>query len=390
MRRLAIVTTHPIQYYAPIFDLLAGRGKIDIKVFYTWGKDAMQKHDPGFGRQVDWDVPLLDGYHFEWANNTAKDAGSHHFRGIVNPDLTGQINAYQPDALLVIGWCYHSHLMVMRHFKGKIPVYFRGDSTLLDAVPGLKTLLRAAFLRWVYHLTDHVFYTGTNNKNYLLKHGLKADQLSFTPHAVDNAFFAACHCNEAKALRQSLNIADDTTLILFAGKFEDKKDPFLLLDAFLKTKLPNTALLFTGNGVLEDSLKAKAQGSPNVHFLDFKNQSAMPVTYQACDLFCLPSKGPAETWGLAVNEAMAAGKAILVSDKVGCATDLVKPGYNGTVFRAASLDDLQEQLKALLTKGKPALKQMGQASKEIIKHWNFEQTAKAIERQLLNQSTPDA
>ncbi|MNT42804.1 UDP-D-galactose:(glucosyl)lipopolysaccharide-1,6-D-galactosyltransferase [compost metagenome] len=110
----------------------------------------------------------------------------------------------------------------------------------------------------------------------------------------------------------------------------------------------------------------------------------MPVVYQACDLFCLPSQGPGETWGLAVNEAMAAGKAVLVSDKVGCAADLVKPMINGAIFKSGDLADLKQKLKTL-TENKTKLAQMGLASHQIIQDWSFEKQVKAIVNSILNK-----
>lgn len=65
MKRLAIITTHPIQYNAPLFKLLTQRNNITIKVFYTWGKSVLEnKYDPGFKKNIEWDIPLLDGYGF--------------------------------------------------------------------------------------------------------------------------------------------------------------------------------------------------------------------------------------------------------------------------------------------------------------------------------------
>src|ERR1700709_943166 len=101
MKKLAIVVSHPIQYYSPVFKLLHERNKIEIKVFYTWGKASVEKYDPGFNKKIEWDVPLLDGFPFEWAENISNDPGSHHFRGIVTPGLIGQIEAWHPDELLI-------------------------------------------------------------------------------------------------------------------------------------------------------------------------------------------------------------------------------------------------------------------------------------------------
>src|SRR4051812_14907959 len=112
--------------------MLSKRHKIDVKVFYTWGEAVLKpKFDPGFGEEISWDIPLLEGYDHAFVKNVAKGPGSHHFNGIDNPGLMAQVSDWQPDALLVYGWNFRSHLKIIRSFKSK-PVYFRGDSTLLN------------------------------------------------------------------------------------------------------------------------------------------------------------------------------------------------------------------------------------------------------------------
>jgi len=381
MKKLAIITTHPIQYYAPVFKLLHDRGRVEIMVYYTWGEKAKDKFDPGFGATIAWDIPLLDGYPFTWVKNTAEDPGSHHYKGIVNPDLIQQVKDFKPDAVLIFGWAYQSHLKCLRYFKGRLPVYFRGDSTLLDEPKGLKKILRSLFLNWVYKHVDCAFYAGSNNKYYFKKYGLKDNQLIFAPHAIDNDRFSANRSIEAAALREQLDISESDILVLFAGKLEDKKSPMELLDAFLSLNKPGVHLLFAGNGELEEKLKLKAVDLKNIYFMGFQNQTTMPVIYQACDLFCLPSKGPGETWGLAVNEAMACSKAVLLSDRVGCAVDLVKKGYNGDIFESGNNNSLVECLDDL-TQSKSKLKEMGKNSALMIRNWNFLSIGEAIENKL--------
>ena len=133
MKRLAIITTHPIQYNAPWFKLLSQRKNIHIKVFYTWGQiENTAKFDPGFGKEISWDIPLLEGYEYTFVTNTSKDPGSHHFNGIINPSLVDDIESWNADAILIFGWSFKSHLKVLRYFKGKKTNIFRGDSNLLD------------------------------------------------------------------------------------------------------------------------------------------------------------------------------------------------------------------------------------------------------------------
>jgi glycosyltransferase involved in cell wall biosynthesis len=381
--RLAIIITHPIQYYAPVFKLLAQ--KTPVKVFYTWGEGSVSKYDPGFAKKIEWDIDLLNGYDYQWVNNTAKNPGSHHFNGIINPDLISQINSWQPDSVLVYGWSYNSHLKVIRYFKNKIKIFFRGDSTLLDEKPHLKNWFRSIYLRWVYQHIDFAFYTGSNNKAYFKKYGLRENQLIFAPHAIDNERFSIKRTAEVQLLKQTLRINKNDILLLFAGKFEDKKNPLLLLKAFKSIQRPNLHLLYVGNGGLEEKLKTGAAGNSNIHFMDFVNQSTMPAVYQACDLFCFPSKGPGESWGLAVNEAMACGKAILIADKAGCAIDLVKENYNGLQFKSENYVNLTACLQEL-TASKNGLAQYGQNSAIMIKGWSFENMVNKIKDKIIHEA----
>ena len=227
--RLAIVTTHPIQYNAPLFELIAQRNIIEIKVFYTWGESVLEnKYYPGFGKVIEWDIPLLKGYNYEFLENIAEDKGSHHFKGIDNPHIIEAIKKFNPDAILVYGWSFKSHLKVLRYFKNKVPVLFRGDSTLLDKSSFLSSLKRNLFLRWVYRHVDIALYAGKSNKAYFKKFGLQESQLVFAPHAVDNNRFAFDGAAGTQ-IRNSLQIPQEAIVFLFAGKLEQKKNPGLLL-----------------------------------------------------------------------------------------------------------------------------------------------------------------
>ncbi len=450
MKSLAIITTHPIQYNAPLFRLIQEREKINLKVFYTWSQALEKFEDPDFGQSVQWDIPLLEGYEWEAVNNVANKPSSKSFFGVDNPELIAKIKAFNPDAILVFGWNHKSHLQVMRHFKGRIPIWFRGDSTLLDYnyqslsaiissqrpasfrpkqseepesqtkspftfhlspfTSWLKFKLRTAFLKKIYSHIDKAFYVGTHNKAYYLHHGLKEDQLVYAPHAVDNERFSdneeRQYEKKARQWRRELGIPDEAKVILFAGKFEPKKNPGILIDAVVEinnqqstnnpetrnteqasstqqqetsTQHPETSkqqqttsnknpatsnehpapsnqqpatsnekpetrnqqpatsnehpapsyqqptihLILVGSGILENELRSKASNKSYIHFLPFQNQSQMPIVYRLGDVFCLPSQGPGETWGLAINEAMASGRPVIASNKCGGAIDLL-------------------------------------------------------------------
>ena len=383
-RRLAIVTSHPIQYYAPLFRTLADRDPLDIHVFYGWKGATESAYDPGFEDDVQWDISLLDGYDYTFVPNTSSDPGSHHFRGLVNPGLIPDIESWGPDALLLFGWAYQSHLRALLHFSGDVPIFFRGDSTLLDEQGGLRTGLRRLFLRWVYRHVDVALYVGENNRAYFEAHGLSDEQLTWVPHAVENQRFKNVPDAGRKALqwRRELGIPDDAVVILFAGKFESKKAPDTLLDAFLKCDNTKAHFALAGSGPMEEELRGRAGGRPEVHFLGFQNQSRMPVVYRLGDVFVLPSRGPGETWGLAVNEAMACGRPVVVSDRVGCAPDLVGR-ETGFVIPAGDTGALRRRLETLVDDEELRCR-MGRKAQAQIKDWSIRQAARRIERTIVD------
>jgi glycosyltransferase involved in cell wall biosynthesis len=381
--RLAILNTHPIQYYSPLYRQLASREDLEVHVFYGWRGAMDNSYDPGFQQNVSWDIPLLEGYPYTFVENTADDPGTHHFRGIQNPDMIPTISSWAPDALLVFGWSFQSLFFELRHFRGRVPVLFRGDSTLLDESPGPRKWARRLWLRWVYRHVDAALYVGQNNKEYFRAHGLTEDQLYWVPHAIENQRFydpEGTYAAEARAWRDELGISPEANVALFAGKLERKKAPDVLLDAFRRAELPDAHLIFVGSGPLEEKLRKAGGDHPRTHFLGFQNQSRMPVAYRLGDVFILPSRGPGETWGLAVNEAMACGRAVVVSDRVGCASNLVDES-NGAVVPAESPTQLRDTLAALFGDAE-RLRRMKRASRERISGWSMEVAAERTRRAL--------
>jgi glycosyltransferase involved in cell wall biosynthesis len=390
-RKLAIVTTHPIQYYAPVFRALAADERLDVRVFFTWSQASDGTlFDTGFGTSVKWDIPLLDGYAHQFVRNVARRPGSDHFGGIRNPTLIDDIEAWRPEAVLVYGWSCHSHLQAMRHFKGRVPVLFRGDSTLLDESPWWRTLLRRAFLRWVYSHIDAAIAVGSNSRDYFAWCGVPPQKIAIAPHSIDTVRFAADATNQenlAADWRLRLGITPEAVVFLYAGKLQEKKNPGLLLDAFTRLKA-GPHLIFVGNGEMEGELKARASTSANVHFLPFQNQSVMPLVYRLGDVFVLPSRGPGETWGLALNEAMATGRAIVASSKVGGARDLVEVGTNGWMFDSGDRGVLEDRLRQAAAGGRARLAVMGNASLALSGQWSTKASARGIRQAVLDSWAP--
>jgi glycosyltransferase involved in cell wall biosynthesis len=385
-RKLAIISTHPIQYYSPVFRALSKSGEFDLRVFYTWSQASTgSMFDPGFGAEVKWDLPLLEGYQYQFVPNVSRRPGTDHFGGLNTPTLVRDVEAWKPDAVLIYTWNSRAHLQALRHLKGRVPVLFRGDSTLLDDRTWWRTLLRKIFLTWVYRHVDVAIAVGTHNRDYFAWCGLPLQRIAFAPHSIDTIRFAAdpaAHDRRAGRWRHELGIDPGAIVVLFAGKLQRKKNPNLLLNAFGALS-DGSHLVFVGNGELEAELKTKAATLRNVHFMPFQNQSVMPAVYRLGDVFVLPSQGPEETWGLALNEAMASGRPVIASTKVGGAPDLIHPGADGWIFESGDQKALEDTLRGAVARGRAGLHEMGRVAQARSVHWSSEESARRIAEAVL-------
>lgn len=350
--RVAFIVSHPIQYYAPLYQRLARRHEVQIKVFFTWHAGTHAVHDHGFGMPVAWDIPLAGGYDFEAVENVSRDPGTHHFWGLRNPSLVSRILDWRPDAVHVTGWAWASHLKALKALHDrKVPLLFRGDSHLLDdRGVGMRWWFKKMFLRHIYRWPALFLVTGKANRAYYQAFGVEGSKLVNCPHSIDVSRFAASAAvfeDEARRWREDLGISSHQTVLLFAGKFEQRKRPLEFMKAVEELKRKDAVAIMVGGGELQAEIEAAAKARPDLFkILPFQNQSRMPVVYRLADLFVLPSAN-GETWGLAVNEALACGRPVLVSDKVGCAADVVDKSC-GRVFSWAESGDLSKTLSTFL------------------------------------------
>ncbi|CAN5213345.1 hypothetical protein BH11PSE14_BH11PSE14_02720 [soil metagenome] len=398
--RLAVVLSHPTQYYSPWFRRIAALGAIRMHVYYLWDFGVQCRHDRDFGQALQWDIPLMDGYSSEFVPNQSVDPGTHHFDGLDNPGLVGRLAAARPDAILLFGYAYRSHLQVMLAPRlARIPLLLRGDSHDLARPRGWRTSLRRLARKILFRRFFRVLAVGSANADYFRNNGVPDARIRFVPHCVDNdRFQAAAPANAAAAQwRRALGIPVQAPVILFAGKFEEKKRPLDLLAAFLRLEREardgelGAALLFVGGGALESDLRRLAgeRLGRSVFFAPFKNQSEMPMVYAIADLLALPSFGNGETWGLAVNEAMNLARPCLLSTHVGCGPDLVREGETGWVFEAGNADALAAALGRALAAGPERRAQMGRNAQARIQGYSYDIAAGALREALAGLPTRD-
>jgi glycosyltransferase involved in cell wall biosynthesis len=338
--RLAIVLSHPTQYYSPWFRWLRAHTPVEFRVFYLWDFGVSERHDPNFGKGIEWDVDLLSGYDSEFVPNASRRPGADHFFGFNNPGLSARLAAWRPTALLLFGYKWASHIRVIAWaLRNRVPIIFRGDSHLIGRAS--PPLISRVLLGGLYSRFSGFLHVGAANREYFEAFGVPDTRLFFAPHSVDAALYRSAkgeYREAAAMLRSQLGADPATRIVLFAGKLIAAKQPMELLEAFLDLNAPETLLVFVGEGREKERLQAFASqrqrkpGGMPVRFLPFANQSEMPSRYLIADIFALPSRGLYETWGLAVNEAMHMGIPCLVSSRVGCQRDLVTHGETGWVF----------------------------------------------------------
>lgn len=326
---------------------------IELRVLFERVMPEHRYYDEGFKREVQWDVPLTEGYEFAALENTS---------------LANEIASC--DVLWVHGWQSATLREAIRiaSRKGK-KVLMRGENSDMAMPDGgvIRTWLKRRYLNRIFENCDAFLSIGSLNRAYYLNRGIDKSRIFLMPYAVDNAAFAKAATvarNDTPGLKERIGIPENVPVILFAGKLSRRKRPDILIRAMdsLRDVSPAPALVFAGDGEMMDELKSQA---PNAHFVGFVNQTELPAYYTMADVFVLPSEK--EPWGLAVNESMACGTAVVVSDEVGCAADLVDDD-TGVVFKTGDVSALSDALRRALINARS----MGGAASEKITEWGFE------------------
>jgi glycosyltransferase involved in cell wall biosynthesis len=378
--RVACLVSHPIQYQAPLFRYLAARPAIDLTVFFLSDLSLHAYRDSGFGVDVKWDVPLLDGYRHEFLPRMGGGSELSFWRPWTF-GLRARLRRGRFDALWVHGYAHRGCLAAIAAAKSlNIPVLLRGESNLMsetdDALKlGVKRIAMPALLRTI----DGVLAIGRLNRAYYLHYGVDANRIFPMPYAVDNAFFRAAAERarpNREALRAELGLNPGRPVILFASKMQPHKRAGDLLEAYARLSPDNRAeptvyLVFAGDGEERTALERRARELKwdSIRFIGFRNQSELPALYDLCDVFVLPSEH--EPWGLVVNEAMNAAKPVVVSDRVGAGQDLVEDGTNGFIYPVGDVTTLADRLRQLVENPERRAT-MGARSLERVEQYGFE------------------
>jgi glycosyltransferase involved in cell wall biosynthesis len=382
--RLAVLQSHPIQYFAPLFRRLAQEPKIDLTVYYCSRMGLEEYADVGFGQRLSWDTPLLEGYHAVFLPNLRRTKQAGGFLSLINVAFVRELKKNQYDALWVHGHRYATYLLgILAANLFRISVLMRCETHLLLSRSTVKRALRGPMMRLFYtQLCDRCLPIGTRNREFYLAHGVRSEHLFDVPYTVDNTYFTqstAKYAEQRDAIRIELGLPTDRPIILFASKFSQRKRPMDLLQAYeqLRHKEIDAALVMIGSGELEAALReyAATRPVPDVHFMGFRNQSELPRFYAISDIFVLPSED--EPWGLVINEAMCGGLPIVASEEIGAVSDLVRPETNGLTFKSGDVSQLTAHLQRLVT-DEALRRRMGIQSLALIREWNLDRCTQGV------------
>ncbi|MFN9661102.1 MAG: glycosyltransferase family 4 protein [Cyanobacteriota bacterium] len=361
-RRLAVLLTHPVQYFKPVFTGLAADAAIESRVFFGCDHGTTRSLDPDFGVAFAWDSAPTEGFPHTFLSREPLESLSRARSGLALARRASRlIMAWRPDAVLIFSY---SPLFLT---ASSVFLARRGSRLWLRAETSDSALERSAWkerlrslaLRRFYRQFDHVFPIGSHSEAHYERLGVAAVRRSTALYAVDREFFerqVGVWQPRRQALRAELGLPPEALVLLFVGKISPVKDPLLIPAALERIRQePASAdlwqrlhLVVVGDGLLRPALEAALQGAlpGRHHAMGFQNQRELGRFYALADVLLLPSR-EGETWGLVVNEALQFGCGVICSDRVGSAADLVAGRPWGRVHASGDAEGLAASIASL-------------------------------------------
>lgn len=379
MHRVALIASHVIQYQAPFFRLLAAEPALDLEVIFCSTDGAKVYRDAEMQTTFRWDLDLLGGYRHRFLRNFG--FGESYTR-LINPGILPALLFRRYDAaIFFLGWGTITSLLGIAACRMRgTPVLMFGDSSFPPPETTILARIRAGLLRTIVRLTDRFLVSGVLNADYYRHYGADETHFHLVPWAIDNARFeegSRFVGGEREAMRARFGIGNDRMAIVFSAKFLPRKDPMTLLRAVdAMQHRDRVAVIFLGNGELRHEMESFAnERNLNVHFAGFVNQTDLPKHYAMADVFVLPSRD--DPRATVVNEAMASGLPVIITDRCGPIGDIVQHGDNGFVFAPGDVQALARHLDALAAD--PDLRaRMARRSREIIATWDYSRGVEGV------------
>ena len=369
--RVAVVAGEPTPYRVPHLRALAARPELDVTVFYaaptvqrrTW---ALEHEEAVFlsGPQL----PLSRVLHHDYA---------------LTPGIWRRLDRGRFDLVVVGGWSLMATQLAIAWCRThRVPYALMSDNHLLEPRPGWVRAVKRAVLPRLVPQASAWLVPGSLARDHIARYGARPDRTVVFPLTVD-VDALAMRADELRPrrgeLRSKLGIEEDAVAILQVGRLIELKAPDDLVRAIARarseTALPLT-LVLVGDGPEEQRLRALARDLdvPTV-FAGMLAGDELVAAYVAADVFALVSRR--ETWGVVVNEAMASGLPLVLSDRVGAAGDLLERSANGELVPAGDVA-AQGAAFAKLANHPELRSAYGRRSRELVSGWGYEQSVDAF------------
>jgi 1,2-diacylglycerol 3-alpha-glucosyltransferase len=331
--------------------------------------------------EYDWGQQGKSSAQFNWITLFAKKEKPDKNR--IFRELQALLDKIKPDAVAINGWSETSAFAALHWcLQNNIPAIAMSESTAWDEE-------RSPYKEWIKKQLVSCFAAGlaggTPHKEYLAELGIPAQKIFIGYDVIDNNYFmerTAAARNNAESLRAKYNLP--TRYFLASNRFIPKKNLFRLLEAYRDYRQVTTAepwsLVLLGDGSLRPDLENTIRDfglSAYVKMPGFCQYDELPVYYGLAKAFVHASTS--EQWGLVVNEAMASGLPVIVSDKCGCAHDLVKNNQNGYTFNPYDAAELTKKMTNLAAAGTLA-SEMGARSQAIISEFTPDTFGKGLQQ----------
>jgi glycosyltransferase involved in cell wall biosynthesis len=345
---------------------------MDVTFFFLYWNDPQRA----------WNQESLPGVKYKVlaGNSFRKHPGQSeliHF----GPAIVGEMRKGRFDLIVICGYDHPTLLFALFYcLITGTPFVVQGESHVVQQRHPMKRVLKRCLLFPLLRRAKAAFATGSKASDYWVEVGIPRERVFTVSNTPDIDFFekeSALGRGRREAVRKSLGLSHRRTGI-FVGRFVEAKGVEIILAAMAglgSEKQPQ--LLLVGDGPLKANYEEIIQRHHlPVRLVGFQQKGHLPELYAAADFFLLPSL--IEPWGVVVNEAMACGLPLLLSDQVGAAYDLLEQGRNGFMVRVGDVAAWGKALLAMMEITDSELNRMGAASREIVRPWNHEANVKNV------------
>jgi glycosyltransferase involved in cell wall biosynthesis len=379
--RVGLFAGSPVPFKVPLYRRIARAEGIDLTVMYS-STMGIRPATAGYSTGVVWDRDLLGGYPSTFLRGAERNAPmATRFTDLVDFDIVPWVTKEAFDVLWLEGYSSITHLLALAAQRTKrLGLVLRDEATLLDPRSLAKMIAKEVAMRGLFSQLDAAVYISRENRRWLEHYGLPSERMFSSPYCPDSDFFGAEAqrlAPERDGLRAGFGFAEDVgPIVMSVSRLAASKQPEMLIEAFRRVRAGGRCgLLLVGSGPLEHGLRelVESQQIPDVRFAGFLNQTEVTNAYAASDVFALLS-AHGETYGVAVAEAMHFGLALLLSDRVGSAADLLGDGSNGFLVHHDDVDLATRRLEQLVADGEMR-ERMGRASVSRIAERNIDVAA---------------